>query len=53
MKTRFVMMEMPSNIKVAVPFAADEMIDSRLLIILRDRAWQIFRSDDFKNVENQ
>ena len=53
MKTRFVMMELPSNIKVAVPFAADEMIDSRLLIILRDRAWQIFRSDDFKNVENQ
>jgi hypothetical protein len=53
MKTKFIMMEMPSNIKVAVPIDAEEMIDSRLLIILRDQAWQIFNSDDFKNVENQ
>jgi hypothetical protein len=38
------MMDMPSGIKVAVPIDEDELIDSRLLLILRDQAWRLFHT---------
>ncbi len=40
----FIMMDMPSKIKVAIPIDEDETIEERLLLILRDRAWSLYQT---------
>ena len=41
---KFVMMDMPNEIKVAIPVDEDEEDEERLLIILRDQAWHLFQT---------
>ena len=40
---KYVMMEMPGKMKVALPVDEDEMIEERLLLILRDQAWTLYQ----------
>jgi|TARA_X000001382_G_C3097579_1_gene155609 hypothetical protein len=41
---KFVMMDMPNKIKVAIPVDEDELVEERLLIFLRDQAWYLFQT---------
>ena len=40
---KYVMMEMPGKMKVALTVDEDEMIEERLLLILRDQAWALYQ----------
>lgn len=41
---KYVMMDMPNRIKVAVPIDEDETVEELLLLILRDQAWSIINT---------
>ncbi|QDP63908.1 MAG: hypothetical protein Unbinned3992contig1000_22 [Prokaryotic dsDNA virus sp.] len=39
----FERMKMPAGIHIAVPIENDGRVDGRLLLIMRDSAWYLFR----------
>ena len=40
---KYIMLDMPGKIKVAIPIDEDELIEERLLLILRDQAWALYQ----------
>ena len=46
-KTNFIMMDMPRSIKIALPIGDDNLIDSQILLLMRDQAWSIIQDPEF------
>ena len=47
---KYVMMDMPGKIKVAIPVDEDELIEERQLLILRDQAWALYQQHFQKEI---
>jgi hypothetical protein len=46
-KTNFIMMDMPRSIKIALPIGDDNLIDSQILLLMRDQAWAIIQDPEY------